>query len=58
MNENHNDLDDVLAESDNFAVWRSNEEDDVLYHIEMGGITLHLTSEEWDEFSILIKSVA
>ncbi|MCA9933784.1 MAG: hypothetical protein H6662_10375 [Ardenticatenaceae bacterium] len=58
MDNNHNDNDEMLAESDNFAVWRSEEIDDVLYHIEMGGITLHLTSEEWDEFSILIKSAS
>ncbi|MCB9418787.1 MAG: hypothetical protein H6667_03210 [Ardenticatenaceae bacterium] len=46
---------DVLAESENFAVWRSKEEDDYLYHVELGGITLHLSSEEWDELVLLIK---
>lgn len=46
---------DVLAETDNFAVWRSQEADDFLYHVELGGITLHLTSEEWEEFVLLIK---
>jgi hypothetical protein len=46
---------DVLAESENFAVWRSQEDDGFLYHVELGGITLHLASEEWDEFVLLIK---
>lgn len=46
---------DVLAETENFAVWRSQEGDDYLYHIELGGITMHLTSEEWDELVVLIK---
>ncbi len=47
---------DVLAETENFAVWRSREEDDTLYHVELGGVTLHLTAEEWDEFVTLIES--
>jgi hypothetical protein len=46
---------DMLAETENFAVWRSEEGDDFLYHVELGGITLHLVSEEWDEFVLLIK---
>lgn len=46
---------DVLAETDNFAVWRSQEDGDYLYHVELGGITLHLASEEWEEFVVLIK---
>lgn len=47
---------DVLAETENFAVWRSQEEDDTLYHVELGGVTLHLTAEEWEEFVTLIDS--
>ncbi len=58
MSENHNGFDDTLAETDNFAVWRSTEDDDTIYHIEMGGLTLHLTAEEWEEFIVLIKSAA
>lgn len=54
---NDHDLDnDVLSETENFTIWRSQEEDDVLYHIELGGVSLHLTSEEWEEFAILVKS--
>ncbi|MFO7536993.1 MAG: hypothetical protein R6X32_02905 [Chloroflexota bacterium] len=47
---------DVLAETENFAIWRSQEEDDTLYHVELGGVTLHLTAEEWEEFVTLIES--
>lgn len=47
---------DVVAETENFAVWRSEEEEDFLFHLELGGITLHLTSEEWRELELLIKS--
>jgi hypothetical protein len=53
-----NDFDpDVIAETENFGVWRSEDDDDgLLYHIELGGLTLHFSAEEWDEFVVLIKS--
>ena len=48
---------DIITQTDNFGVWKSNDEEEgLLFHIELGGITLHLTSEEWDEFVLLIKS--
>jgi hypothetical protein len=48
---------DVVAQTENFGVWCSDDDDEeLLYHIELGGITLHLTSEEWDEFVVLIKA--
>jgi hypothetical protein len=49
---------DVIAETDNFMVWRGEEDEGFVYHVEMGGITLHLPSEDWEEFVVLIKSVA
>ena len=55
----NDDLDlDVLAESENFAVWRSEEEAGFIFHLELGGITLHFASEEWQEVLALIKSLA
>lgn len=57
-NNNHNNLnEEVIAESDNFFIWRNREEGEYLYHIELGGLTLHLFSEEWEEFLMLVKSV-
>lgn len=53
MNDNDVDL-EVISESENFAVWRSQEEEGYVYHVELGGITLHLSSEEWAEFTLLI----
>jgi hypothetical protein len=47
----------VLSETESFIVWRTEEEEGYLYHIELGGITLHMTSEEWEEFVTLMKSV-
>ncbi len=45
-----------LAESENFLVWRSKEESGYIYHIELGGITLHMISDEWEELVSLILS--
>jgi len=54
---NHQDVEpEVLAETDNYAVWRNDEEDDTIYHLELGGVTLHFTSEEWNELVSLIRS--
>ncbi len=48
---------DILAETENMIVWRSEEEQvGYIYHVEMGGISLHLLPEEWDEFFVLIRS--
>jgi len=56
-NENGSQFDaDIIAETENFAVWRSQEGDGFVYHVEMGGITLHLAADEWEEFIVLIKS--
>ena len=49
---------DVMSETENFAIWRSQEGDGFTYHLELGGLTLHLESEEWEELTVLFKSVA
>lgn len=41
---------DMVAETENFAVWRSPDEEGFIYHVELGSITLHLASDEWEEF--------
>ncbi len=52
-----NDLDnDIISETENFVVWRSTENGEGnYYHVALGGITLHLTSEDWNELVLLIK---
>jgi hypothetical protein len=48
----------TISQTENFVIWRSDEEDEgVLYHVELGGITLHITPEEWDELVTLFKSI-
>ncbi len=46
---------DVISETEHFIVWRSEEQEGFLYHVELGGITLHISSEEWEELVLLIK---
>jgi hypothetical protein len=58
MNHNHDeDADQIIAETDSYFVWRSEEEGEFVFHLELGGVTLHMTSEEWDELVDLMKSV-
>lgn len=49
---------DVLSETENFAVWRSPDEDGFLYHIELGSITLHLAADEYEELILLLSGAA
>ncbi len=55
MNDNK---DDTLAQTDNFMIWRSQEEDETFYHVELGGLTLHFLGDEWDEFVVLMKEAS
>ena len=49
---------DTLAESDNYAIWRSQEPDgETTYHVDVDIVTLHFYQEEWDEFVSLIQKV-
>lgn len=49
---------EVISETDNFAIWRSEEDEGYIYHLELGGITLHIQSEEWEEVLTLFKSIS
>ncbi|MCP5096701.1 MAG: hypothetical protein GY943_14205 [Chloroflexi bacterium] len=56
--DNENFEPDVIAETENFAVWRGEEEDEgYVYHLELGGITLHIKADEWEEVITLFKSI-
>lgn len=43
----------TLGESENYTIWVSNESDlnEVIYHIEIDNITVHLFEDEWEEFA-------
>jgi hypothetical protein len=56
-NNSHNDEDNIIAETDSYFVWSSEEEGELVFHLELGGVSLHMTSEEWDELVELMKAV-
>lgn len=50
----------TLGESENYAIWVSNEPDldEVIYHIEVQNVTLHLFEDEWEEFvNVVLQAV-
>lgn len=47
---------DVLSETENFSVLRTQDSEGVVYHVELGGVSLHLQPEEWEELVVLIRS--
>ena len=48
---------DTLAETENYAAWLSTEPDgEVVYHVELGPVTLHFFREEWEEVVTLIEA--
>ncbi len=48
---------DIIAETESYFVWRSDEEGEFVYHLELGGVSLHMSSEEWEELVELMKGV-
>lgn len=48
----------ILAETENYFAWISeDEEGDKVYHLELGGVSLHMMTDEWEELFVLIKSI-
>ena len=49
----------TLAETAEYIVWTSDEPDEeTIYHVELGSVTLHFFREEWKEFIDLIDTAA
>lgn len=47
---------DTLAETDQYLAWISEEPDgEMVYHLELGAVTLHFFREDWDELLKLMK---
>ena len=50
---------ELLAETEELAIYRGSEvEDEVIYNIELGTVTLHFFQEEWDELVAVITAAA
>ena len=49
---------DVIAETDNYIIWRADEPDgEVTIHLELNNVTLHFFHEEWEELLELMSMV-
>ncbi len=50
---------ETLSETENYAAWVSTEDDgEVVYHLELGAVTLHFFREEWDEVVALVDAAS
>ncbi len=50
---------DTLAETDQYLAWISEEPDgEMVYHLELGSVTLHFFREDWDELVQLMKEAS
>ena len=46
----------LLAETESYMIWSSEVDDEELYHLELGGLSIHFSEDEWDEFITLVKT--
>jgi hypothetical protein len=55
---NSEDVDvETLAETENYMAWMSSEPDgELVYHLELGAVTLHFFTEEWREVLQLVEN--
>ncbi len=50
---------DMIAETENYAIWRSQEPDgETVHHVEINNVTVHFFNEEWQEFLQLIEALS
>lgn len=50
---------DNLVVTENYVAWMSQEPDgEVVYHLELGQVTVHLFAEEWEELVDLVQTAA
>ncbi|MBC8100340.1 MAG: hypothetical protein H7Y11_12925 [Armatimonadetes bacterium] len=47
-----------LAETENYLVWVSEDDGELVYNIELDNVTLHFLREEWQEFLKLMADAA
>ncbi|MCL5999468.1 MAG: hypothetical protein M1546_25900 [Chloroflexi bacterium] len=57
MSEDMNYPENVLAETENFAIVEVRDEDETFYDIDFGIVTVHLDEDEYEEFLDLVKQL-
>lgn len=60
---NNGDMPDIpietMAETENYTIWSAAELDgETTYHLELGPVTVHFFTEEWNEFLEMIREAA
>jgi hypothetical protein len=55
--EDHNIQTETLSETENYAIWVSEDEGEVMFHLEVGMTTINFLEEDWDEFLQLIAKL-
>jgi len=59
MPESEEVLTEPLSVTENYAAWISHEPDgEVVYHLELGAVTVHFFEEEWVEVVELVHAAA
>lgn len=49
---------EILAETQDFSVWRMEEPDgELVYHLEFGNLTVHFLHEDWEQFLELVSQL-
>lgn len=47
---------ETVCEQEDFSVWRAEDLDgEMTYHLELGRVTVHFLSDEWDQFMRLMR---
>ncbi len=57
MSDDNNSPENVLAETENFAIIQFHDEDETFFDIDFGIVTVHLDEDEYDEFVELLKQL-
>ena len=57
MSEDMTNPENVLAETENFAIIEVRDEDETFYDIDFGIVTVHLDEDEYEEFLDLVKQL-
>ncbi len=58
MSNDNNIPTEVIAETENYVAWQSQEPDgETVYHVELGAVTLHFFREEWEEVLTLMQAL-
>jgi hypothetical protein len=57
MSQDNSNPENVLAETENFAIIQIRDEDDTFYDIDFGIVTVHLDEDEYEEFMDLLKQL-